>query len=98
MRNADLSGADLRYANLRYADLSGADLRGATFDFSCFPLWCGSFNIKADDRLLAQLLAHIARFDTSEMDTKNAIIVKEIKERFGDMFCNYRNDIKKGNK
>lgn len=39
----------------RYADgkrdfsgvnLSGADLSGANLDFACWPLWCGSNNVK----------------------------------------------------
>ena len=56
LREADLWEADLRKADLRKADLRGADLRGADLrgadldDFSCLPLWCGSFDMKVDDR------------------------------------------------
>ena len=42
-----------------------ADLRGAYLDFSAWPLSCGSFGVKVDDRIVAQLLCHIARLDVS---------------------------------
>ena len=58
LRDANLRGANLRYANLRDANLRGADLRRADLDFSCWPLWCGSSNVKIDDRIARQLLAH----------------------------------------
>ena len=63
LQRADLRGADLRGAALGEADLGGADLGGANLDFSCFPLWCGSFDIKADLRLAAQLAYHFCRID-----------------------------------
>ena len=53
---ANLSCADLRSANLRSANLSCADLRSADLDFAAWPLWCGSLDVTADDRLLAQLI------------------------------------------
>ena len=56
---ADLRGVDLRRADLRGVDLSDADLRGADLDYSCWPLWCGSKDIKVDKRIFTQLLAHI---------------------------------------
>ena len=73
LRGADLSGADLRgadlsEANLRWADLSGADLRGADVDFSCWPLWCGSLNVKIDKRIFCQLLYHTLRAGKSVDD------------------------------
>ena len=52
-KKANLQEADLREANLR-----GADLRGANLDFSCWPLWCGSKNVKVDKKIAAQLAAH----------------------------------------
>ena len=61
---ADLRGADLRGANLQCADLRGADL-----DFSCLPLWCGSFSMKVDIEFIKQLLYHIYRLDFD--DTEN---------------------------
>jgi hypothetical protein len=64
LRGADLRGADLREADLSRADLRGADLReadlsGADIDFSCWPLWCGSLDVKLDNRQKRQLLYHV---------------------------------------
>ena len=64
MTSADLRDADLRRANLmgadiRRADLTRADLRGANIDFSAWPLWCGSLEVKLDKRQQAQLLYHV---------------------------------------
>ena len=77
LRSADLSYANLRYAdlsyaNLRYADLSYADLSYADLDYSAFPLWCGSFGVKVDIRLGAQLAYHFCRLDTENEDVKKA--------------------------
>ena len=58
LRDADLSGADLRGADLRGADLHYANLRGADLDFSAWPLWCGSLDVKVDKRIAAQLAYH----------------------------------------
>ena len=58
LREADLRGADLREADLRGANLRGADLRGADLDFACWPLWCGSSNVKIDEPIARQLMAH----------------------------------------
>ena len=58
LRGANLWGADLRGANLRGANLQNANLRGANLDFSCWPLWCGSQNVKIDENQAKQLLAH----------------------------------------
>ena len=73
LREADLSGADLREADLSGADLSeadlrGADLSGADVDFSCWPLWCGSLNVKIDKRIFCQLLYHTLRAGKSVDD------------------------------
>jgi len=94
LREADLRGADLRGANLwganlqgadlRGADLWGADLRRANLDFSCFPLWCGSFDIKDDGKLTKQLLGHIARLNITD---------KELKEWVNKIPKKYTNDI-----
>jgi hypothetical protein len=64
LRGADLRGADLRETNLRAADLrgadlQGADLRGAKLDFSCWPLWCGSKDVKLDQKQIDQLCLHL---------------------------------------
>ena len=66
--------ADLRDADLRDADLLGADLRDADLDFSCWPLWCGSKNVKVDNRLVFQLAAHICVLDC---DTPEFNAIKE---------------------
>ena len=66
LHEANLRGADLHEANLRGADLRGADLREADLDFSVFPMWCGSFNIICDKRLVAQLLYHLSRLDVRD--------------------------------
>ena len=60
---ANLSGADLCCADLCCADLHGADLRdanlhGADIDYTAWPLWCGSINVKIDERIARQLLYH----------------------------------------
>ena len=69
---ADLRSADLRSANLSSADLRSADLSSADLDFSVFPLWCGSFGIKVDIRLSAQIAYHFCRLDTDDPEVKAA--------------------------
>ena len=69
LRGANLREANLRGADLREADLQRADLREANLDFSCFPLWCGSFDMKVDDRVVWQLVAHIGRLNTNNCST-----------------------------
>ena len=61
LRGADLRRADLRYAKLRYADLTHAD-----FDFSAWPLWCGSLDVKGDLDLVEQLVYHTLRIDIDQ--------------------------------
>ena len=63
---ADLHGADLREAYLRGAYLHGAYLHGANIDFSCWPLWCGSKDVKVDARIAAQLAAHFCVLDCDD--------------------------------
>ena len=85
LRGADLSYADLRGANLydanlrganlrctvmREVDLCGADLCGADMDYSCWPLWCYSLNVKIDKRLACQLLYHTVRAMQSVDDAR----------------------------
>jgi len=59
LSGANLSGANLSGANLSGADLSGANLSGANLDFSCWPLWCGSKEVKVDMKIVYQLIAHL---------------------------------------
>lgn len=63
LRWIDFSMADLRYANLHYANLHGADL-----DYSCWPLWCGSFDVKVDTRIARQLAYHFCRLDCDDSE------------------------------
>jgi hypothetical protein len=83
--HADLRSADLCHADLRSADLRYADLRNADLDFSVFPLWCGSFNIKDDGRLVKQLLGHIARMEIT--DKKLQAWVKRIPKKYVNDIC-----------
>lgn len=87
LRGADLSGANLRGANLRGAnlrgaDLSGADLSGANIDFSCLPLWCGSLQMRIDDRIAIQILYHLLSAVTSSPkvsdDVKDALLTEQL--------------------
>ncbi len=66
LRDADLRGADLRWTDLRYADLQGSDLRGADLDFAGYELSCKTIGIKADKRLVSQLLYHLCRMDVQD--------------------------------
>jgi hypothetical protein len=52
---ADLRGADLRWTDLR------ADL-----DFAGYELSCKTIGIKADKRLVSQLLYHLCRMDVQD--------------------------------
>ena len=77
LRGADLRDAVLRGADLRDADLRIADLRGADLDYSFWPLWCGSLDVKVDRRIAAQLAYHFCRLDCDDPDyiaARNAII------------------------
>jgi hypothetical protein len=74
---ANLLGADLLRANLLGADLRGADLRGADPDFSCWHLWCGSLDVKVDERIARQLAYHFCRLDCDDPEylaARNAIL------------------------
>ena len=66
LSGANLSKADLSGANLSGAYLSRAHLSGANIDFSCWPLWCGSKNVKVDIRLVYQLIAHLCVLDCDD--------------------------------
>ena len=59
LQRANLQRADLQYANLQDAHLQGANLQGANFDFSCWPLRCGSLQVKIDPKQFRQLLYHV---------------------------------------
>jgi hypothetical protein len=82
LNGADLTNANLSNANLRNADLRNADLRGADLDFSVLPLWCGSFGIKCDKRLFAQLAYHMCRLDVPKELKVYQDGLKEIAKEF----------------
>lgn len=74
---ANLRYANLQNANLQDASLRGADLRDASLDYSCWPLWCGSLDVKVDRRIAAQLAYHFCRLDCDDPDyisARNAVI------------------------
>ena len=74
---ADLRGANLRGASLREANLRRANLWGADLDYSCWPLWCGSLDVKVDKKIAVQLAYHFCRLDCDDPEyikTRNAIL------------------------
>lgn len=66
LRGANLGGANLRGTHLGGAHLGEADRYGADIDYSCWPLWCGSFNVKVDARIARQLAYHFCRLDCDD--------------------------------
>ena len=66
LSDANLSDANLRCADLRFANLSNANLSNANLDFSCWPLWCGSKNVKVGAKIAAQLAAHFCVLDCDD--------------------------------
>lgn len=69
---ANLRTADLRGVDLCDADLRGADLRGANLDYSCWPLWCGSLDVRVNKRIFAQLAYHLCRVIVDDEECKAA--------------------------
>lgn len=63
---ANLCGANLNRADLGGANLGGANLHGANLDYSCWPLWCGSLDVKVDARIARQLAYHFCRLDCDD--------------------------------
>jgi hypothetical protein len=66
LQEADLQKANLQEANLQEADLRGANLRDADLDYCGFELSCKTIDIKADKRLVSQLLYHLCRMDVQD--------------------------------
>ena len=79
LSNANLTGTVLSGAVLISAELSDADLSGAYLDYSCFPLWCGSLDVKIDKRIFCQLLYHILRAGKSVKDEEVAAFLSDEK-------------------
>lgn len=72
LRGADLQDANLQVADLQSANLRGANLRGANLDYSCWPLWCGSLDVRVDRRIFCQLAYHLCRVIVDDEDCKEA--------------------------
>lgn len=53
-------------ADLHGAYLCGAYLGRANLDYSCWPLWCGSLDVKVDARIARQLAYHFCRLDCDD--------------------------------
>lgn len=69
---ASLYRADMSRADLRGADMSGADIREANMDYSAWPLWCGSKNVRVDKKIAAQLAMHFCWLDCDDEEVKAA--------------------------
>ena len=83
LRWADLSDANLRGADLRWADLSDANLSWADLDYSCWPLWCGSFDVRVDAKIAAQLAYHFCRISCDDPSVKAAqTALRDLANRF----------------
>lgn len=97
--NTKLIKSEFPNNNLLKADLEGIHLIETPLDFSEFPLWCGSFGMKPDDRLVAQLIYHITRFGTENMSDDVKAQLDEIRQMpIARMFPeNYCNDIDEEN-
>ena len=70
LRDTDLRDTNLRWANLRNADLRNADMRDANLDYSAWPLWCGTKDVKVDRKIYLQLLAHLCAVDVDDDECK----------------------------
>ena len=97
LRNTVLTGADLRNTDLTGAVLTGAvltgaDLTGADLDFSSWPLHCGSFKAKVNDRLVWQLICHLTRLDISGCSIKVKLAIEKLDD-YKNEFCEYRSDV-----
>ena len=81
LRSANLCEANLRLANLNRADLRGADLCGADIDYASWPMWCGSLSVKADSKIVIQLLYHtlrLAKNSDIDEDLKNVLFSRKL--------------------
>jgi hypothetical protein len=56
-------------------------------------LFCGSFGVKVDDRLVLQLFCHIARFDVSGCSDEVKDLVGNLSDLAVNGFCRYRGDV-----
>jgi len=94
LSGTNLSGANLFGANLSKANLSGANLFESHLDLASWPLWCKSFNVKADDRLVSQLFAHVVRLDVTgcSQDVQDQVQMLR-KMSLANMFCKFQREV-----
>ena len=83
LQGANLQGANLQGANLQGANLRWADLRGADIDYSCWPIWCGSLDVRVDKRIAVQLAYHFCRLDC---DDPEYLAMREALKDFANQF------------
>ena len=77
LTNADLTRANFYYAkltraNLTDANLTRANLTGADIGFSSWPLWCGTYNVKVDKNIAAQIAMHLCWLNCADEEVKAA--------------------------
>ena len=65
------------------ANLQGANLRKANIDYSCWPIWCGSLDVKVDKRIAVQLAYHFCRLDC---DDPEYLAMREAMKDFANQF------------
>ena len=95
LKYVNLRDASLKYANFEGANLEGANLEGANLDYSAWPLWCGSKNVKVDIRQVRQLLAHVYVLDCADKefkDIKSNIFQYAVKSHVADDLCIKKED------
>ena len=100
LEDANLEGTNLEYANLKYANLKranleDANLEGANIDYSVWPLWGGSKNVKVDIIQVRQLLAHVYVLDCADKefkDIKSNIFQYAVKSHVADDLCIKKED------
>jgi len=95
LEGANLEDANLKYANLKRANLEDANLEGANIDYSVWPLWGGSKNVKVDIIQVRQLLAHVYVLDCADKefkDIKSNIFQYAVKSHVADDLCIKKED------
>lgn len=80
LRQSNLRGANLRGANISNCYLRCADFTGANFDFGCFPLCCGSFEMKTDKKFRIQLLYHLLNLEKCADDKLEELNTDELRD------------------
>ena len=89
LTDADLGNAELSYADLSHADLTGANLWKARIDFSSWPLWCESLQVRGRDDRQAQILYHIL----SVLSVENLALTPQVLIDFANTFHRVKDGI-----